>query len=263
MHQKEALIPLTTVQQHILDKNGSDRLTEVQRDFGALGSIDIASAPNGWLKLTIPSYLPVVWALYRLEKSLGVLMTRNEIKQIRNLTEMVRDEEKMDDQAYFDEMMTTLSGQNEFVQHQTNIGLKPYHISLSINTEEKSIEWNGDQHAATPIVDIIRVVLGNGMEFFEAEKFDDIPRDCCFTIVTNRNTFYLTRDDRDGRAVRLFVAYLKGLRRHFSSDLINEFHAERTISVPVINIINCLPTPPQMIAFNEYFKNNGYKEVDV
>ena len=100
MQRKEALVPLTTVQQHILSKDGDDRMEEIQHEFSSVGTIEVDSERSTWLKISIPSYMPVVSALYRLEKSLGVLMATEEIKQIRSYTEIVRDEQKMDDQVW-------------------------------------------------------------------------------------------------------------------------------------------------------------------
>merc|ERR1712242_87744 len=101
------------------------------------------------------------------------------------------------------------------------------------------------------------------MEFWDHERFDGLPRNCCFTIVTARTSFYLSSPDKNAMQVRLFVSYLKAVVKHFSADRINKYDLERTVKVPIAQIQKCLPTPMQMQAFMHFFKQKGYKEVDV
>ena len=222
---KELLFPLTDHQLKLVtNPHHLNMLIQDMEHFGTIG------VDKGILKLKIPDKLPTITPIHQLEKRLGVLMTIEEIKQIRDNIrgeEKQNDEQninvdnigvlKLNDRDFFNQMMKAVDPGMKFIKHKKR-GIYDERYVLIHNDrlywKENANERN-HRTRSMHLTKIIQVMIGKNTKALKHETLDNISPICCFSVVAKKATLDLSTPTMNPIEVRKFTAYLKGLQRHF------------------------------------------------
>merc|ERR1712129_130051 len=227
------VFPLTDNQlKQVTNPHHLKMLTDDMAHFGTIG------VDEGILKLKIPESTATITPIHQLEKRLGVLMSVDEIKQIRDnirghLDESNGDETKdsseqkedeidvlrLNDKDFFNQMMNAVDNGVKFIKHKKR-GIFDERFVLIHNDrlywKEKAEERN-HRSRSMHLTKIIQVMIGKNTKALKHESMENIPSECCFSVVAKKATLDLSTPTLNAVEVRKFTAYLKGLQRHFIS----------------------------------------------
>eukprot|EP01083_Nonionella_stella_P124461 375809_1 len=225
----ELIFPLTDKQLKLV--TNPMHLKMLVGDMAHFGTIGVH---EGLLKLRIPPDLPTITPIHKLEKRLGVLMTTDEIKQIRDNIRGEKDNPEkpidvlqMNDKDFINAMMTAVDRGVKFIKHKKR-GVYDERYVLIHNDrlywKEKQNERN-HRSRSMHLTKIIQVMIGKNTKALKHETLAAIPPVCCFSVVAKKATLDLSTPTQDPIEIRKFTAYLKGLQRHFISQQ-TEFMAQ-------------------------------------
>jgi len=217
---KELVFPLTDDQlKMVTNEHHLRMLMDEMTHFGQIG------VDEGCLKLLMPADKPTIGPIHRLEKRLGVLLTQQEIEQIRR---GIKGDDNggdsksikvlnMNDRDFFNEMMTVAEKGTKFVKHKKG-GVYDERYVLIHNDRLYWKERQSDRNKrerSMHLTKIIQVMIGKNTKALRHEALADISPQCCFSVVAKKATLDLSTPTLDPLAVRTFTSYLKGMQRHF------------------------------------------------
>jgi len=232
---QELIFPLTDDQLRLVtNQHHLKMLMDEMTHFGTIG------VDAGLLKLKIPVDVPAITPIHKLEKRLGVLMTTQELAEIRRSIagdEKTNGEQnisaqdikvlQLDDKEFVNHMMSACEKGVKFIKHKKK-GVYDERYVLIHNDrlywKEKPEERN-HRSRSMHLTKIIQVMIGKNTKALKHEELVSIPPSCCFSVVAKKATLDLSTPNKDPIEVREFTSYLKGLQRHFI-DMQSKFMAQ-------------------------------------
>ena len=224
---QELIFPLTENQ--IRQATNPLHLKMLMDDLSHFGTIGV---DEGLLKLKIPIDLATITPIHKLEKRLGVLMTVDEIKAIRqsirgddkiNVEQNINPNDidilKLNDVDFVNIMMKECEEGVEFIKHKKH----GVYDKRCVLIHQDRLYWKENKQAKTSrsrsmhLTKIIQVMIGKNTKALKHEDLNNIPSICCFSVVAKKATLDLSSPDKNPIDVRKFQSYLKGLQRHFIS----------------------------------------------
>eukprot|EP00486_Rosalina_sp_Unknown_P013917 CAMPEP_0201594682 /NCGR_PEP_ID=MMETSP0190_2-20130828/191919_1 /ASSEMBLY_ACC=CAM_ASM_000263 /TAXON_ID=37353 /ORGANISM="Rosalina sp." /LENGTH=679 /DNA_ID=CAMNT_0048054389 /DNA_START=898 /DNA_END=2937 /DNA_ORIENTATION=- len=224
---KEIVFPLTDDQlRQVTNPHHLKMLMDDLTHFGTIG------VDEGFLKLKIPLDLPTITPIHKLEKRLGVLLTVQEIKDIRS--HIAGDEKsntdaniniddidvlKVNDLQFINHMMKCCKSGVKFIKHKKRGVYDERFVLIDkdrLYWKEKQEERN-HRSRSMHLTKIIQVMIGKNTKALRDDVLKDTLPICCFSVVAKKATLDLSSPQKDPIQVREFTAYLKGLQRHFIS----------------------------------------------
>jgi len=198
-------------------------LRMLAHDVGEFGSIEV---DQGLLKLKIFANLPHSNPIHKLEKRLGILLTLEEVAQIRRdivgapadgVDPSSIDVLQLNDRDLFNHMMSITSKGVQFTKHKKRGVSDVRYVMIYLDRLywKKEQQDRHERDRSFHLSEIKKVLIGKNTKPLKHEFNDDIDDACCFTVRTKRATLDLSTPTMDPIEVRKFVAYLKAFQRHF------------------------------------------------
>eukprot|EP01084_Bolivina_argentea_P281079 480859_1 len=164
------------------------------------------------LKVSISVGLPIISTVYKLEKTFGVLMTSEEIQEIK-----CEYDNSMCDVDFFNSMMSYVENSIKFIKHKKKgVYDERYVLIHKGRLYWKEIE-NGknSKNRSIHLTNILDVKIGKNTNALKHESLKHIEQNCCFSIISKKATLDFSTPSFDVEQVRKFTTYLNGLRMHF------------------------------------------------
>merc|ERR1711971_267180 len=177
---------------------------------------------KGLLELKIPADSPKIKPIHKLEKRLGILLSVEEIAQIRKDIRLDGadadsiDELQLNDKDFFNNMVSVLRNGVPFIKHRKREVYDTRYILIRTDRlywKERQ-EDRHEKKRSFHLTKIVNASIGKCSKPLLHEALANIPENCCFSVVTKKATLDLSTPTMDPIEVRKFVAYLKGFQRH-------------------------------------------------
>eukprot|EP01084_Bolivina_argentea_P230937 389587_1 len=218
---------LTNAQLNLVQKREYLQMLMAEMDYSCTLSVY-----EGSLKLSIP-LIQQKSHVNKLEKYLGVLMTSDEIKSIKDdFIGMQHDYKQQDtidmtelnDKIFINQMIVTVDNGIKFMKHTKRGKFDAIFISIHKDTlywKEKQNEKNRRSRSIV-LTQITEIMLGKNTKGFQHESLQHIPSSCCLSVISKGYTLDLYTPTFNPFEARKFIVYLKGIHTHFVSQTSNE-----------------------------------------